>query len=281
MEALASFEQAVRQSSRHASVLAAFEPLPSNCSRRVVFDVGTNSGADTRFYLSRGYCVIGVDANPELLRSLRNSLSPQHVNSRVRLINAGIDERPGNLSFYVTKFEGAVHSSFELAKVIRHARERAARHTKHQPLKFIGSKKKSFVDYYKTIRVPTLRCEGLWSLLPQAPEEDADVDEQSVEPPSDHGKRAVAAKATTGAGRQSGSPREQGRPYFLKIGLPRHRGATLYMHRGAKPRASGTPPTLRLLGDARARALAALPNPRHSAPRPVARPWVPCGQGRV
>ena len=69
---LASFERTIRHASHHATVLSAFEPLPTNCTRAgIIFDVGTNTGADTRFFLSRGHCVIGVDANPEMLRSLR------------------------------------------------------------------------------------------------------------------------------------------------------------------------------------------------------------------
>ena len=184
MNPLAGFEGATRSSSRHAALLSQFAPLPDNCTR-VAFDIGFNTGADTKFLLEQGFCVIGVDANPGMLKTARET-NRKH-SERVRLLNVGIDERPGNLSFYVTKFEGSVHSSFELAKVIRHSRARSERHKSYRTnweatpkaattgvgaavasktRKGGGAQQKSFTAFYRTIRVPTIRCEGLWSLLP-------------------------------------------------------------------------------------------------------------------
>ena len=78
------------------------KPLPANCTM-VAFDLGTNDGADTRSMLRKGFCVVGVDANPVALQAAIASI-PVASQGRVRLVNAGLAETPGNLSFY-----GAIH----------------------------------------------------------------------------------------------------------------------------------------------------------------------------
>ena len=97
MNPLAGFEGATRRSSNHAALLSKFAPLPENCTK-VAFDIGFNTGADTKNFLEQGFCVIGVDANPDMLKTARSTV--RKYGERVRLLNVGIDERPGNLSFY-------------------------------------------------------------------------------------------------------------------------------------------------------------------------------------
>ncbi len=35
--------------------------------RDLVFDIGVNNGEDTAYYLRRGFRVVGVDANPDMV----------------------------------------------------------------------------------------------------------------------------------------------------------------------------------------------------------------------
>lgn len=113
----------------------------------MVFDIGTNNGADAEFYASRGFCVIGVDANPMMVQEASHRLA--RMRGRIQLFNVGLEELgPGEVDgrripFYVTKSK--VHSSFELAKVLRYSTKQNLR----------------------VIKVPTMRCTELWQHLPR------------------------------------------------------------------------------------------------------------------
>ena len=101
----------------------------------IVMDVGCNDGSDTLAWLRRGYCVVSIDANPQMteLTARRSSAFKQ----RVRLMTYGVDETPGSLTFWLTS--DPAHSSFDRGKA-----ERA------DPTGV-------------TARIiPTVRCETLW-----------------------------------------------------------------------------------------------------------------------
>jgi len=119
-------------------------PLPQHCAR-VAFDIGTNNGADTVALAKRGFCVVGVDANPVMIQlAQRNvALKVADFDSRVRLANIGISESPGNLTFYGTSSK--IHSRFGYAK----ARSQVRKETD-----------------IVAVRVSTQTCEWLWQYLP-------------------------------------------------------------------------------------------------------------------
>lgn len=110
-------------------------PLPASCTK-LVFDVGTNTGADTLAFLKSGRCVIGVDANPNMLREARKKVveylgdraEPDHV----RLINRGISQQSGELTFYDTPYH--ITSSFDYKKALENVRGKA-QHLRHLLIK--------------------------------------------------------------------------------------------------------------------------------------------------
>ncbi len=53
---------------------------------RLIFDIGANDGADTRYYLSKGFRVIAVEAIPELAEDLRRQLAPQITAGRLVVV---------------------------------------------------------------------------------------------------------------------------------------------------------------------------------------------------
>jgi len=118
--------------------------LPQDCTR-VAFDIGTNDGADTVALATHGFCVVSVDANPEMIQLARKHIAKNVANfhSRVRVANIGISESPGNLTFYVTPSK--VHSSFEYSKARSHV---------HAETDILA------------LQVPTQTCEWLWRYLP-------------------------------------------------------------------------------------------------------------------
>ena len=67
--------------------------------RRLVYDVGMHRGEDTEFYLRRGFDVIGIEANPQLVEMLREKFRSEIRTGRVTIIGKAIATnwaRPGS-----------------------------------------------------------------------------------------------------------------------------------------------------------------------------------------
>ena len=56
----------------------------------LIFDIGMYDGSDTKYYLSEGYKVIAVEANPNLIERARESFKVELSSSQLVLINAAI-----------------------------------------------------------------------------------------------------------------------------------------------------------------------------------------------
>lgn len=120
------------------------QQLPRNCTR-LAFDIGTNNGADTVSLAESGFCVVAVDANPAMIKQAQHNVANNVYNfaARVRLVNIGISDTPGNLTFYVTPSK--VHSSFVYEKAVSHV---------------------PHMSMLKALNVPTRPCEWLWRYFP-------------------------------------------------------------------------------------------------------------------
>ena len=73
-------------------------------SRRLIVDVGFNTGADTASYLAQGYNVLAVEANAELLHRARQNepFASALADGRLTLVHAAITRTAGgNVTFYV------------------------------------------------------------------------------------------------------------------------------------------------------------------------------------
>jgi len=53
----------------------------------LIFDVGMHNGEDTEFYLSRGFRVVGVEANPDLVRGLEKKFAAEIADGRVTIVD--------------------------------------------------------------------------------------------------------------------------------------------------------------------------------------------------
>ena len=58
--------------------------------RDLVFDIGVNNGEDTAYYLRRGFRVVGVDANPEMVASGEQRFHKEIRAGRLVLLNVGL-----------------------------------------------------------------------------------------------------------------------------------------------------------------------------------------------
>jgi FkbM family methyltransferase len=68
---------------------------------RLIFDLGMNNGDDTAFYLSRGFDVVALDANPALCDSAQTRFRAAVDQGRLTILNAAIWETAGEATFYL------------------------------------------------------------------------------------------------------------------------------------------------------------------------------------
>lgn len=63
---------------------------------KLVFDVGMYDGSDTEYYLSEGYKVVAVEANPDLVKKNANKFKEMVSSGQLILVNRAITDIPGN-----------------------------------------------------------------------------------------------------------------------------------------------------------------------------------------
>ena len=67
----------------------------------LIYDVGMNNGDDTAYYLSRGYRVIAIEANPLLVEECSKRFAAEVANGRLKVLNVGVSEREGAFPFWI------------------------------------------------------------------------------------------------------------------------------------------------------------------------------------
>src|SRR5258706_996893 len=85
---------------------------------RTVFDVGMNNGDDSRYYLSKGYTVVAVEANPVLVRRAHQRFRAEIASGQMVIEALGIRNYPGRLPFWINE-QRAVFSSFDRTRACR------------------------------------------------------------------------------------------------------------------------------------------------------------------
>ncbi len=84
----------------------------SGIHQDLIYDIGIHNGDDTAYYLSRGYRVVAVDANPLMMDAARQKFAEAVASGRLTLLNVGILDRAGQLRFYVNENDSKL-SSFD------------------------------------------------------------------------------------------------------------------------------------------------------------------------
>lgn len=69
----------------------------------LIYDVGLHNGTDTAYYLHRGFRVVAIDANPVLVAAAQERFRIEIAAGRLTVLNIGIAERQGSLSFWVNE----------------------------------------------------------------------------------------------------------------------------------------------------------------------------------
>jgi len=69
----------------------------------LIYDVGMHRGKDTEFYLKKGFKVVAIEANPELLDSAKTKFSDELIGGRLIIIDKAISDKKGLIDFYINK----------------------------------------------------------------------------------------------------------------------------------------------------------------------------------
>lgn len=85
----------------------------------LAYDVGAFDGADTAYYLSKGFRVIAVEADPSLAATLQRRFADAIADGSCVVVNAAIAERSGETTFYVCD-DIPLWSSSDAAHAARH-----------------------------------------------------------------------------------------------------------------------------------------------------------------
>ena len=81
----------------------------------LIYDVGVHNGDDTAYYLSRGYSVVGIEANLALVEELKTRFANELASGKLTLLPIGVAETAGWLDFWVCD-EHTEWSSFDRDK---------------------------------------------------------------------------------------------------------------------------------------------------------------------
>lgn len=85
----------------------------------LIYDVGMNDGSDTAYYLSRGFRVLAIEADPLLVESARECFASHIQAGRLHILNVGIADRCGTLPFWVNEHNSG-WSSFDFDRASKH-----------------------------------------------------------------------------------------------------------------------------------------------------------------
>jgi FkbM family methyltransferase len=103
---------------RDSEADCSFLSEPPEVCHRTVFDVGMNNGDDSSHYLSMGYKVIAVEANPILVRRARARFQAEITSGQMVIEPLGVCDHTGKGTFWINE-ERDVFSSFDRVRASR------------------------------------------------------------------------------------------------------------------------------------------------------------------
>jgi len=67
----------------------------------LIYDVGMNNGDDTAYYLFKGYRVVAIEADPDLVKNARRRFEREIEDRRLTLLNVAIGEDEDGVEFWI------------------------------------------------------------------------------------------------------------------------------------------------------------------------------------
>jgi FkbM family methyltransferase len=78
----------------------------------LIFDVGMHHGDDSAYYLSQGFRVVGIEANPALAKHCERRFASEIQAGRVAILNIGVGREQGKFPFWVHRVHDEWSSFF-------------------------------------------------------------------------------------------------------------------------------------------------------------------------
>jgi FkbM family methyltransferase len=67
----------------------------------LIYDVGMGNGDDTAYYLSRGFRVVAIEANPSMVEQTSRRFEREIADGTLSILNIGICDKEGDLPFWI------------------------------------------------------------------------------------------------------------------------------------------------------------------------------------
>jgi FkbM family methyltransferase len=84
----------------------------------LVYDVGMHTGQDTAYYLFKGYDVVAIEANPQLVQRAEKRFRDAIDDNRLRILQVGVAAESGEADFFIST-KKSVWSSFDKANATK------------------------------------------------------------------------------------------------------------------------------------------------------------------
>jgi len=81
---------------------------------KLIYDVGMHNGDDTAYYLSRGYRVVAIEADPEQAEKGLKRFSQFVAAGQLKILNVGVAKEEGEFEFYINEVKPE-WNSFDLS----------------------------------------------------------------------------------------------------------------------------------------------------------------------
>lgn len=88
----------------------------------LIYDVGMNNGDDTAYYLSRGFRVVAIEANPVLVEQVSKRFDREIAAGKLTILEVGVADTEGTLPFWIcdgksewSSFDRAIASRDDMA----------------------------------------------------------------------------------------------------------------------------------------------------------------------
>src|SRR5215467_3283732 len=89
----------------------------SKMDPKLIYDVGMHNGDDTAYYLWRGFRVVAIEANPELVATAANRFRCEIEAGYLKILNVGIAAEDGELPFWVCQTDSRLSSFYHDASL--------------------------------------------------------------------------------------------------------------------------------------------------------------------
>lgn len=125
----------------------------------LIFDLGFHAGQDTEFYLKKGFRVVAVEANPELVAAGRRRFRDALKKGRLTIVDMGVARNAAEMTFYVNG-KNSAWSSF--------VREIGSRGGEFQTVKVRTTTLRELLDRYGTPHYLKIDVEGFDEIVVEA-----------------------------------------------------------------------------------------------------------------